>query len=190
MKKLAKIYVAILITISFCVTSFAQVNSDSDKSIDFSKYKTYAFAGWQKGSDKVLNDLDKGRLQNAFKEEFTKRNMTLVTENPDAYVSLYIVIDNKTSTTAYTDFNGGMGMGMGVRGAAWGWGMGSATTTYSEDDYQEGTLVVDVYDGTTKKLSWQGTSQSTIQAKTSKRDKTIPKKVSKLMANYPIEAER
>lgn len=188
MKKLVKIQLAILIAIFFSATSFAQVTSDYDKSIDFTKYKTYAFAGWQKGSDKILNDLDKGRLQDAFKEEFSKRNMTLVTENPDAYVTLYLVIDNKTSTTAYTDYNGGMGMG--VRGAAWGWGMGSSTTTYSEDDYKEGTLVVDVYDGTTKKLAWQGTSQSTVQAKASKREKTIPKKVSKLMAKYPIEAEK
>ncbi len=122
-----------------------------DKSTDFSKYKTYTFAGWQKNSDQVLNDIDKKRILDAFKAEFASRNMTLVTENGDATVSLYLVIDKKTSTTAYTDFNGGMGYGIGMR-RGWGMGvggleMGSATTTYNQNDYNEGTLVVDLYDG-------------------------------------------
>lgn len=74
-----------------------------------------------------------------------------------------------------------MGMGAG----AWGWGNGSSTTTYSEYDYQEGTLVADLYDAGSKKLVWQGVSQSTI-GKASKRDKTIAKKVKKLMGKYPL----
>jgi len=177
-----------IIAIFFCATSHSQVTCDYDKTIDFSKYHTYFFAGWQDGSDSILNDIDQDRLQSAFKDEFSKRNMNPVTESPDAYLTLYIVIDNDTSTNAYTDFTGGMGMGVGAAG--WGWGMGSATTTYSEDDYQEGTLVADVYDGATKKLIWQGVSQSTVQKKASKRDKTIPKKVRKLMAKYPVEVSK
>lgn len=189
MKNLVKTAFIIAVTIMFCGSSFSQVTTDYDRSVDFTKYKTFSFAGWQKDSDKALNDLDKTRLQNAFKTEFTRRNLKIVEDNADALVSLFLVIDNKTSTTAYTDFNGGMGMGVGR-----GWGMGvggiglgSATTTYSEDDYEEGTLVVDVYDASTKKLIWQGSSQSTVKDKASKREKTIPKKVKKLMNKYPVE---
>ena len=192
MKNILKIlFGAFVITFAYSAVN-AQVNSDYDKTIDFTRYKTYSFAGWQKNSDKLLNDLDKGRILNAFKDEFTARNMTLVKENGDAIVTLYFVIDKKTSTTAYTDFNGGMGYGMG-RG--WGMGvggvgMGSATTTYNEDDYQVGTMVVDVYDGSTKKLAWQGTSQKTINENTKKREKNIPKAIKALMKKYPIDAAK
>ncbi len=154
MKNPIKIFTSLVVFLFAYNLSFAQVNSDYDKSTDFSKYKTYTFAGWQKNSDQLLNDLDKKRVLEAFKAEFASRNMTLVTENGDAAVSLYLVIDNKTSTTAYTNYTGGMGYGVGM-GRGWGMGvggvgLGSSTTTYSNDDYKEGTLVVDLYDATSK----------------------------------------
>ena len=181
---------AVLITCTYATVN-AQANSDYDKTIDFTKYSTYSFAGWQDNSDQLLNDIDKNRILTAFKQEFTARNMTLVTANADVVVTLYFVINNKTSTTAYTDYNRGMGYGrVGMR-RGWGMGvggvgMGSATTTYSENDYQVGTMVVDVYDGGTKKLAWQGTYQKTITTNTKKREKNIPKAVKKLMKEYPV----
>ena len=194
MKNPIKIFTSLVVFLFAYNLSFAQVNSDYDKSTDFSKYKTYTFAGWQKNSDQLLNDLDKKRVLEAFKAEFASRNMTLVTENGDATVSLYLVIDNKTSTTAYTNYTGGMGYGAGM-GRGWGMGVGgvgigSSTTTYSNDDYKEGTLVVDLYDATSKTLIWQGTLQSVISDKASKRDKTIPKKVGKLMGKFPVDASK
>ena len=75
---------------------------------------------------------------------------------------------------------------MGVGGA----GFGSSTTTYSENDYTVGTLVMDIYDAETKSLIWQGVSQATIQENAEKRDKTIPKKVKKLMAKYPVKPKK
>ena len=194
MKNPIKIFTSLVVFLFAYNLSFAQVNSDYDKSTDFSKYKTYTFAGWQKNSDQLLNDLDKKRVLEAFKAEFASRNMTLVTENGDAAVSLYLVIDNKTSTTAYTNYTGGMGYGAGM-GRGWGMGVGgvgigSSTTTYSNDDYKEGTLVVDLYDATSKNLIWQGTLQSVISDKASKRDKTIPKKVGKLMGKFPVDASK
>ena len=189
MKKLAKLTTLIAISLFVFNSGLAQVSADYDKSVDFSKYQTYSFAGWQDDSDKLLNDIDKDRMRNAFQEEFAARNMKISNDNADAVVTLYLVVDNKTSTTAYTNYTGGMGYGAGR-----GWGMGvggmcfgSATTTYSENDYKQGTLVVDVYDASSKKLIWQGISQSTVQENASKRDKSIPKKVSKLMKKYPID---
>lgn len=166
-------------------TLFAQVKSDYDKNADFSKYKTYSFEGWQKDSDQQLNEFDKKRITDALKAEFDARGMTLVESGGDASVALYLVLDNKISTTAYTNYMGGMGYG-----PRWGWGMGAgmaaATTTYSEDDYIEGTLVVDLYDGESKALAWQGVMTKVVQTKPEKREKTIPKSVRKLMAEYPV----
>ena len=166
----------------------AQVKSDLDKTVDFTKYKTYTFKGWEKDSDKQLNELDKKRCEDAFKDEFNKRGLKMDNSNPDMGVTLFIVIEKKTSTTAYTNFNGGFGYG-----PRWGWGMGagmgmgSATTTYNENDYNQGTLVIDFYDHEKKNLIYQGTLTTIVKSNPQKREKSIPKNIKKLMSKYPIK---
>lgn len=166
----------------------AQVKSDYDKNTNFSKYQTYTFKGWQDGSDKQINDFDKKRILSSLKAEFDDRGMMLKDDDADASIVLYIVLDKKTSTTAYTDYMGGMGFGPG-----WGWGMGmgagmgTSSTTYSENDYTEGTLVVDMYDSGNSKLVWQGVLTTIVKDKPQKREKTIPKKIGKLMDEYPVK---
>ena len=100
-------------------------------------------------------------------------------------VSLFLVIDQKTSTTAYTNYYSG-----GYRGYyrfRGGWGYGYATTTYSENDYLEGTLVMDVFDGKSKNQVWQGVAKSTVDDNPNTRDKNIPKKVAALMKKFPVQ---
>jgi len=189
-----KLYSLTIILVALIAGSLqAQVSSDYDRNADFTKYKTYTFKGWEKDSDKQLNDLDKSRIENAFKSELGIRGLTKDDSNPDVVITLYIVIEKKTSTTAYTDFNGGLGYGAGWgwgMGAGMGAGMGSATTTYSENDYNVGTIVIDFYDENSKKLVYQGTLTTTVKEKAQKREKSIPKNVAKLMSKYPIKPSK
>jgi len=165
--------------------SSIKVVSDTDKTVDFSKYETYSFLGWQENSDKILNDFDKKRIRDAFISEFEARGMKYVNENGDMAVSLFIVVDQKTTTTAYTNYYGG-GYG-GYSRYRGGWGYGSASTTYSESDYMEGTLVMDVFDGTTKDQVWQGIATATVAENPDKREKSIPKKINALMKKFPVQ---
>lgn len=176
---------ALIAVIMLSQASVAQVKSDYDKEADFSTYKTYTFEGWQDNSDDILNEFDKKRLLDAFRSELSKKGMEAKESDADVMITLFIVVNEKSSTTAYTDFNGGLGYG-----GRWGWGyggmgMGSATTTYTESDYKEGTLVIDMYDSGSKQLVWQGVLTSTVNENPKKREKTIPKKVAKLMKKYP-----
>ena len=193
MKTFLKIATFLTLTLFIYSDAFSQASSDYDRSVDFTKYKTYSYGGWQKDSGKLLNDLDKERLHKAFTEEFGARGMTYDQDNGDLALTLYLVVDKKTSTTAYTNYNGGMGYGgygvggVGYRGASWGWGAGSSTTSYQENDYEVGTLVVDAYDASSKKLVWQGTLEKTLNSNAGKNEKSIPKSISKLMKKYPIK---
>lgn len=188
MKKYANFFMLIVLFTLLSNKIIGQVKSDYDKTIDFSKYKTYTLAGWEENSDQILTDFDKKRILDALQAEFSKRGLQAVQNDGDAYITLFIVVNRKTSTTAYTNYNGAMGYG-----GRWGWGygggMGTATTTYSENDYNEGTFVIDMYDKEGKNLIWQGIITSVVQEKPEKRDKTIPKKVAKLMKKYPIELQ-
>ena len=176
---------SLLLMLFFATNTHSQVKSDYDKSIDFSAIKTYSFGGWVEDSDKILTSFDKKRITDAMVKELSARGMTYTQEGGQVVITLFIVVNQKTSTTAYTNFNGNMG----YRGR-WGWGYGgmaTATTSYSEDDYLEGTFVVDMYDSTTKNLIWQGVITSVVTEKPEKREKTIPKKINKLMKKYPVK---
>lgn len=194
MKNLFKTAALLFVCLLTFGNSNAQVTYNADKEVDFSQFTTYGFGGWQEDSEKIVGDIDKKRIYTAFNAEFNARGMTFQKENADVVVTFFFVVDQKTSTTAYTSFNGGMGMGYGYgRGyyrPGWGWGGGSSTTTYSESDYKVGTFVVDVYDTKSKKLIWQGVSKGTIKEKANKREKSIPKGVRKLMKKYPVEPSK
>jgi hypothetical protein len=183
MKKLLPLIISIVF-ITSCST--VKVTADLDKDADFSKYKTASFLGWQEDSDKVLNDIDKKRLRDAFTTEFSNRNITLVEENGDMAITLFLVADQKTSVTAYSNYyGGGGGYGRYGRGRG-GWGGGYSSTSYNETDYLQGTLVVDVFDNASGDMVWQAVATGTIQEKPDKREKSIPKSVTALMKEFPI----
>jgi len=190
MKKLGVLFIVSLMLMS-CET--VKVVSDMDKSVDFTKYKTLEYYGWAKNSDEILNSLDKGRIEKAFANEFKKRGVTVVKENGDMVVALYIVTKEKTEKTATTTHMGngyggyGYGYGRYGYGPGWGWCGGTSYTTVNEEDYTVGTLVVAVYDAAAKKLIWQSIGKKTIKENTKNRDESINKSVAKIMSKYPVE---
>jgi hypothetical protein len=156
-----------------------------DKTVDFSQYKTYSFLGWEKNSDEILNEFDKKRIKDAFANEFNARGIKYVESGGDMDISLFIVVDQKTSTTAYTDYyTTGY---RGYRRYRGGWGYGFAETTYSETDYLEGTLVMDVFDGKSKDQIWQGIAKSTVTENPQTRAKKHPSSIGALMNKFPIK---
>lgn len=166
------------------------VTSDVDKTVDFSQFKTFEYYGWANNSDKLLNDIDKRRIESAFGDEFKKRGYSLVEEGGDLVVALHIVTEQKQETTAVTT---GVGMGYGGYyggyygyGPGWGYGGGMSTTSINTYDYTVGTLICDVFHKADQKLIWEGTGSGTVDSDPSSRDENIPKAVAKIMSNYPI----
>lgn len=190
MKKAFKNSLLLVAAMTMAFTGISQVTSDYDNTVDFTKFKSISFAGWQDNSDELINDLDKKRISDSFISEFEQRGISVVEQGGELALVGYFVINEKTSTTAYTNYTGGMGYG-GRWGYGYGMGyggigMGTSMTTYSENDYKVGTFVVSVYEAATKKLIWQGISTKTINENPKKRDKTIPKGVKKIMKKYPV----
>lgn len=181
-----KNYLIPVLVLAFILSSCSSVKVTSDvaKDADFSQYKTYTFLGWQKDSDQIMNDMDKSRMHDAFKKEFKARGLEYVSESGDMAISLYLVVNQETSTTAYTNYYGGYGGRYSRYG--YGWGGGYASTTYSESDYLKGTLVMDAFDEKSGKQVWQGIATSTVQENPQKREKSIPYSVSALMKEFPI----
>jgi hypothetical protein len=168
------------------LVSEAQIKADYDKNTDFQSFKTYSIVGWEKNSDQILTPFDKERIINSLNTELSTRGLTKTDPGADIDITLFIVVEQKTSQTAYTTFNGGYG----YRGR-WGWGyggMGSASTSYSEEDYLQGTFVLDMYHK--GQLIWQGVITDTVKEKPEKREKSIPKKMKKLMKKFPVNPQK
>ena len=161
--------------------------ADYDKEIDFNRYKSLSYLGWAKDSDKILNQFDKDRIEGAFAVEFMKRGIELKQSGGDMMVSLFIVVDQKTAVTSYTDHYGGYG---GYRYGGWGWGAGYSTTRYQEYDYQVGTLICDVFDAESKKLVWQGVVSGELDDNPNSRERNIPRVVMELMKKYPVAPKK
>ena len=193
MKKVA--YLLIGIMLYSCNT--VKVVSDKDSNTDFANYKTLEYYGWADNSDQILNSLNKNRFEEAFGAEFENRGLKLVEKGAgDMIVSLYIVTEEKTKTVANTstDYVGGGIGGYGYGGyygygPGYGWGSGFAnsTTTYSQYDYNVGTLVVSVYDAKRKELIWEAVGTKTVDDNPKNNESNINAAVAKIMMTYPIQ---
>ena len=184
------IFIFLIASIVLAGCSGIKVVADFDPSVDFQQYKTFEYYGWIEESDRVLNDLDRRRIESAFGAEFEARGLKLVEEGGDLVVGLFIVAEQKTQTTANTTQMGGYGGGYGGyygHGPGWGWGGGHSTTTYSEYDYVEGTLVCDIYDKAKEQLVWEGIGKGTIEENPQNREQGISEAVKKIMAEYPVQ---
>lgn len=180
----------VLLIVSACSTSY-QVSYDMDKTVDFTKFKTFEFYGWAKESDQVLNSLDKKRIERSFALEFSDRGIKYAAAGEgDLVVTLFILLEEQTDVSYNTNTYGGhYGGYYGARygyGPGWGWGPSYSQTTATEYTYNVGTLVIDVYDRITKQLVWEGVIHGTVDSNPTDREKNIPKRVAEIMANFPI----
>lgn len=167
--------------------SSLSVTADSDKSVDFTKFKTYSYYGWADNSDKILNQFEKERIEKAFSNELTKRGLTYVESAGDLVVTLYIVTEQKQQTTAtttgmYTGYGGYYGYG-----PRYGWGGGMSTTSYNTYDYTVGTLVIDIYDDGGKALIYESVGKGTIDENPKAREKNITHVAAAMMKAYPVK---
>lgn len=160
------------------------VIADTDSETDFSRYRTFSFLGWQADSDQQLDEEDKQILYEAFEKEFNARGLTYVEQGGDMDVSLFIVFNERSAVSAYNRYTGTAHGAYDLYDSGWAYGYGN--TKYSQRAYQVGTLVMDAFDGKTKKQIWQGTVQSKVTADRASRARSIPKKVGLLMKKFPV----
>jgi hypothetical protein len=138
---------------------------------NFSKYTTYKWVNIDNGEQ--VNQIVSQEIQQAVNSQLQAKGLTLSTgDDATLYVGYQIAIQQQRQWNAY-------GMGGGLR---WG-GMGSATSSTIDN----GSLVIDMYDPTTKQLVWTGTATKTLDPSSNqeKNMKNLDKAMAKLLKNYP-----
>jgi len=162
-----------------CATpAFAQqVKSDYDRSADFSQYKTYSWEQVQ-----TQNPLWVDRIKTAVNSALVAKGWTQVDSGGNVSIMAMEMTQNHRTLDTYYDGLGG-GWGWGRRFGGLGIGFGDATTTV--DTYRVGTLVVDLFDSSTKNLIWRGSLSDVLSDKSSKNIKNLDKGVVKLFDHFP-----
>jgi hypothetical protein len=178
MKLLRQTAISTVLFLGALGIAFAQhVKTDFDHQANFTRYKTYS---WKE--IKPANSLWDARIKSAVDAQLAAKGWTQVDSGGDVViVAIGTTHTQRTLQTFYDGFGGG-----------WRWrgfgGMGESTTT--EQDYKEGTLVVDLYDAKTQQLIWRGSAEDTLSDKEAKNEKNLDKGVAKMFKGFPPHAAK
>jgi hypothetical protein len=147
-----------------------KVSVDIEKTYDFTKIKSFAVQiGTSWG-----NPISEKRVLGEIEQVLTLKGWTKAEPSKaDATVLLHGATEKmKQLNTFYSG------------GAGWRWdGMGSATVT--ESSYTEGTLVVDIFETSSKALVFRGTATDELSTNADKNAKKLDKATTKMFVNFP-----
>ena len=165
------LWIPIMLAAGVGVVLAAAVSTDYDHSVDFAGYHTYSWLKIQ-APDSIWED----RIRHAVDSELSSKGFTM--QPADGQASLAAFGSTHTQPrmeTFYTGFGGG-----------WRWrgfGDGFATTTVEKTPV--GTLVLDIFDSTSKKLIWRGTASEVLSDKPEKNEKKLQKALTEMFKHFP-----
>jgi hypothetical protein len=160
--------------------SSISTNYDYDPSADFESYTTYA---WIKQPTNVSGNARQAQSQDPLVGKRIMNSVDVVLAQKglrmaDSYELLVVYHTGIQDKVQVTDWGYGYGPYRG-------WYGGGGTDVYQ---YQQGTLIIDFVDATTKQLVWRGTAQGVLSEGKSDpetQQKKIDNVVGKLLQNYP-----
>jgi hypothetical protein len=170
-----------------------KVTYDYDKSANFGEFKTFSVAlpsaaDMKAASAKyptIVNQINEKNLQNAIISQMESKGYTQ-SDKPDLMVTYNIKIQTQTEYQANT-----MGMGPGLYGGGfyggyYGYGAfgGMSTTSITPEDYNTGSIVIDVVSTKTNTLVWYGAGAGLISDNSTKNAEQLPEKVAEIFERY------
>jgi len=171
--KIAKIGIGLVLALLACsVTPAQDVTTNSMPGTDFTKYHTYKWVTIQGAS--YPNQILDAQIKSSIDSQLAAKGLTKTdNDKADLHIGYQASIDQERQWNAY-------GMGGGLR---WGGGMATAQSS----TISIGTLVLDMYDPSTKQLVWTGRVTKTLDPKANqeKKQKNLDKAMQKLLKNFP-----
>jgi hypothetical protein len=161
-----------------CAT--VRVSTDHDPSADFTSMRSYAWLDDRSGVDEdregVSSLLDR-RIRSAIESELGEKGLTRADRADAAILVAYrLSVETKLDVdTIHTS------AGYGV-----GWYVGMASQTIVSE-YEEGTLLIDLIEASSKQLVWRGTGEARLRESPSpeQREERVRQAVREILANFP-----
>jgi len=177
-----RVLISMAIAILAATASLAEVKTDYDRTAEFSRYRTYSW-----GKVHTENPLLVDRIKTAVTSALASKGWTEVESGGEVSImAMEMTEDHRTLRTYYDSFGGGWGW------RRWGGGIGNGfgESTTTEETYEVGTLVIDLFDTSAKKLIWRGSASDTLSDKSEKNIQRLDKDVVKMFEHFPSEAKK
>jgi uncharacterized protein DUF4136 len=159
---------------AFACSPRIYIRTDSDKTANFSRYRTVAVREGNSSGDPVMDR----RIVNDVAQALQAKGYRIAPEDEaDAVVVEHAATRDKHT---YETFYAGAGWGW-RRG--WRWGLGAPIVT--EYDFTVGTLVVDMFDASTKEAVWHGSARGLVSGDPEKDAAEIQRAITKLFQRLP-----
>lgn len=173
-----RVFSVVILSLLLSTLALAQkINTDWDRSANFSTYHTYM---WET-SPHPAHGLWHQRIVDAVDQQLQAKGLTKVDSNPDVWVVYSNSIHDQKEVVGN---NYGFGPG-------WGWGYwGPSQVTYNTYVTKQGTLVVELADAKDKQILWRGSATDTISDNSNKNISNLDKAVSKLFKGYPPKEKK
>jgi len=182
MMKRTVILLAVL-TIAAVPATAQKAFIDYDSSVDFDALETFA---WRDSDQPSLQDTDPlmdKYIVDSIIGQLKSAGLKQVEENPDFFVTYH----GESSTSYSLDtMSYGYGYGGGWRMGGYGGYYGGPSTT-SVRSYDEGTLIIDAWDGAKKELIWRGLATTTWSDNPNKARKKVDKMIAKIVKKWDKE---
>jgi hypothetical protein len=174
--------------LSSCVSNF-KVSADYDKQVDFSTYSTFSLLPWDDDVSSHISNEAKTLLYSAARSEMEKRGYTYVEKGGDLTLGISVLIEEKVEYRADGTVN--YNVGFGTYGYYGGYGMGySSPTTIKEYYYNDGSLIIDVFDEKKKTLIWQGFGFDRLEDNAHKNVEKIETYMKYIFYKYPLKPSK
>ena len=163
------------------VPAFGQkIKVDYNKSIDFSRYKTYSWL-MPKDPARPFVAMD---IVGATDDELKARGLTKTPSGGDLIVSAYGSLDEGVNVSYDVDIYAMPGLDGNIN-----WANGTPRPGNSSAVYiDKGTLVIDLADRASKQLVWRGIAKANLDPqKQEKSMETIEKSIAKMFKQYPVK---
>jgi len=163
----------------------SNVRTDYDHTANFSSYKTYSW-----GNVKTTNPFYTGRIQDAVNQQLQAKGWQLAPSGGD--VTLFAtdnIHDQQELQTMYDNLGGGWGGGWGWGGwgwrGGWGGGLGTGVATTTTTNQNVANLVVDMFEGSSKKILWRGLATENLSTNEDKNTKALDNDIKSMFKNFP-----
>jgi len=155
-----------------------KIKVEYDKSVDFSKFKTYAIDPMSEAAKPML----RLAIQAAVQDDLGKRGLTKVDSNPDLYVQMYGATNTEITGHYHDPIYGGAIPPMNSGITLWHNIPGTVTTVV----IPKGTLVIDIIDAGKKQLIWRGIAKQNLSDQRDELLEQVNTAVEKLFKQYPV----